>query len=314
MSQLKHPIKIVAQRTGLTAHVIRIWEKRYGAVTPLRTDTNRRLYSEAEIDRLSLLRQATAAGHNISQAAELDDADLRRLLSGGTTTADASAQAKSHGREKGGDYLNQSLRQIGDLDGASFEATLARAAVQLGSNRFLHELVVPLTQRIGDLWEAGHIKIAHEHFASSIIRSFLAANYRPFATPETAPLLVVATPPGQLHELGAVMVCAAATNQGWRVTYLGSSMPPVELAGAAMQSKARAVALSLVYPQDDPLLAQELRNLRRCLPSEISLLVGGRSAVAYSAALREIGAWQIDDLKNLTEALQRLRQPVQSPS
>ncbi len=314
MTLLKHPIKVVARRTGLTAHVIRIWEKRYGAVTPQRTDTNRRLYTDAQIERLALLRQATAAGHNISQASSLGDDDLRRLISGRNGPGESSAPVKAGSREKPEDFLDLGIRQIGDLDSSKFEATLARAAVRLGSNRFLNELVVPLTQRIGDLWETGRIKIAHEHFASSIIRSFLASHYRPFATPETAPLLVVATPTGQLHELGAVLVCAAATNQGWRVTYFGSSMPAVELAGAALQNKARAVALSIVYPQDDPLLAQELRNLRRCLPGEIALLVGGRAAPAYDATLREIGARRIDDLKELTDALQRLRQPSPSPS
>ena len=71
MADSHHSIKIVARRTGLTAHVIRIWEKRYGAVEPERTDTNRRLYSEEQIERLGLLRDLTQAGHSISHVAKL---------------------------------------------------------------------------------------------------------------------------------------------------------------------------------------------------------------------------------------------------
>ena len=75
---------------------------------------------------------------------------------------------------------------------------------------------------------------------------------------ENAPVLVVATPSGQLHELGALLVGAAAANLGWHVTYLGASLPAAEIAGAALQNRARAVALSLVYPEDDPTLEDEL--------------------------------------------------------
>ncbi|MBM3756002.1 MAG: cobalamin B12-binding domain-containing protein [Acidobacteria bacterium] len=81
-------------------------------------------------------------------------------------------------------------------------------------------------------------------------------------------------PPGQLHELGALLAGAAAANLGWHVTYLGPSLPAAEIVGAARQNHARAVALSLVYPEDDPRLAVELAALRQSLPPEIALLAG----------------------------------------
>ena len=72
-------MKLVARRTGLSAHVIRVWERRYGAVTPVRTGTNRRLYTEEDIERLSLLRRLTEAGHNIGNVAALPLPRLREL-------------------------------------------------------------------------------------------------------------------------------------------------------------------------------------------------------------------------------------------
>src|SRR5689334_10359630 len=95
MSDMGYSIKVVARLTGLTAHVIRIWEKRYAAVTPGRTPTNRRLYSDVEIERLNLLRLATEAGHSIRNVASLPTEALRSLVGAGaesSATASASRQ------------------------------------------------------------------------------------------------------------------------------------------------------------------------------------------------------------------------------
>src|SRR5262245_25366803 len=75
-----YPIRAVARRTGLTSHVIRVWEKRYGAVSPMRTPTNRRLYSDTDVERLRLLHQATLAGHSIGQIAQLPNERLQALV------------------------------------------------------------------------------------------------------------------------------------------------------------------------------------------------------------------------------------------
>ena len=98
MDDSHHPIKAVARRTGLSAHVIRIWEKRYGAVQPERTDTNRRLYSEEQIERLSLLRDITQSGHSIGPVATLPTEKLRQLAAEATDGHAARAVAGSPGK------------------------------------------------------------------------------------------------------------------------------------------------------------------------------------------------------------------------
>ena len=75
-----HPIKVVVLRTGLSPHVIRVWEKRYGAVEPMRTPTNRRRYTDADIERLLLLQRATQIGRSIGQIAQLPTETLRNLV------------------------------------------------------------------------------------------------------------------------------------------------------------------------------------------------------------------------------------------
>jgi len=309
MSESHQAIKVVTKRTGLSAHVIRIWEKRYGAVTPERTGTNRRLYSDEQIERLSLLREVTQSGHSIGHIAKLPMEKLRELTMQMHPSNGQPARALSPA-PAASTYLDECLAAVKSLDTRALDATLKRAATELGAQGLLQRIVNPLVQRIGDLWRDGTLTAAHEHFASAVIRVFLGQVAKPFAGTESAPVLVVATPTGQLHELGALLVGAAASNLGWHVTYLGASLPAAEIAGAARQNRARAVALSLVYPEDDPRMEGELARLRESLPVETTLLVGGRAAPAYQPVLRKIGATQIEDLTTFCSTLDELRKPA----
>lgn len=309
MAEAHQAIKVVAQRTGLTAHVIRIWEKRYGAVEPERTGTNRRLYSDGQVERLLLLREITMSGHSIGHVAKLPTEKLRLLaeeararVAGGEENLTRSPAKKS--------FLEDCIAAVKHLDSRGLEAALNNAATELGAQGLLQKVVAPLAQKIGELWRDGSITAAHEHFASAVIRIFLGHAAKPFAGTDGAPILVVATPAGQIHELGALLVGAAAANAGWHVTYLGASLPAAEIAGAARQNRARAVALSLVYPEDDPRMEGELTRLRAALPEDVSLIVGGRAMPAYQAVLEEIGASQVKDLPNLLSALDALRKPA----
>ncbi len=293
------------RRTGLSAHVIRIWEKRYNVVTPSRTGTNRRLYTEADIERFQLLQRAIQSGHSIGNIAALPNERLVKLADSLPHTRDVAVTAPKE--NSGAALIEECIEATRKLDGAQFEATLQRASIRLGNHGLLEQVVAPVAQAIGELWRDGTITAAHEHFASAAIRVFLGHASRPFALPANAPQLVVATPAGQLHELGAVMVAAAATDLGWRVTYLGTSLPAAEIAGSAVQNHARAVALSIVYPGDDEHLPEELEKLRRYLPAGIKIMVGGRAAEKYGEALKRIGAMHAADLRDFCAQLDSLR-------
>ena len=310
MNEAQYPIQLVARLTGLSAHVIRIWEQRYRAVEPQRTATKRRLYSQREIERLNLLRDLTHAGHSIGQVARLPTDQLGKLAA----PPDLQARAMHTLAEppKRLSLLDECVAAIKSLDSHALNAALKRGSAELGAMGVLQRVVAPLSQTIGDLWRDGNLTSAHEHFASSALRVFLGNAVKPFGAMDDAPVLVVATPAGQVHELGALLVGATASNLGWRVTYLGASLPAEEIAGAARQGGARAVALSLVYPEDDPRLAGELTRLRESLPAEVPLLVGGRAQLAYLDALREAGAIPIEGLAQLGTTLDILRKPAKT--
>lgn len=309
MADAHHTIRATAQRTGLTPHVLRVWEKRYGAVKPGRTDTNRRLYSDEEVERLILLRDITRGGHSISAVARLPLEKLRQIAAqarnGDEVTPHLPLQPLASPP-----LLEECIAAVHRLDSRALEKTLARGAAELGAQGLLQRVIAPLAQTIGDLWRKGTITAAHEHFASAVIRVFLGHTAQSFAGTDGAPVLVVATPSGQLHELGALLAAAAAANMGWRVIYMGASLPAAEIAGAVRQNVARAVALSLVYPEDDPKLEGELVRLRELLGPEIPMLVGGRAMPAYRDALEKLHALQIRDLDHLCSSLDDLRKPT----
>jgi methanogenic corrinoid protein MtbC1 len=284
--------------------VIRIWERRYGAVTPTRTETNRRLYSETAVDRLMLLRRATEAGHSISHIARLDSAQLRQMVDAiENTTSKRDLPVVTADT----DFVGECLDAVRRLDTQGLEEHLRAASIELGSQGLLHRLAAPLAQKLGELWQSGEITAAHEHFASAVLRVFLGNLSRPFSLPASAPTVVVATPSGQLHELGAVLVAAAASAHGWRVTYLGVSLPAAEIAGAAIKNRAKAVALSLVYPGDDPNLGNELEALRRFLPSQVKIIVGGRATRAYAGAIERSGAIRANSIEDIYQILDSVR-------
>ena len=330
---VKHPIKTVAWQTGLSPHVIRAWEKRYQTVQPTRSEGKQRLYSTADIERLTVLRQATEAGFSIGTIASLPTESVQALLaksvggllpsggsgakagvvdSGGAGQTDLvriglPLSVVDPGMEEIGGFLDGAFEAVLRMDAERLEGLLERASVSLGQMRLLSDLVVPLVERIGEGWIKGQVKVAQEHVATAVLRTFLGHIARPIALHPRAPVLVVTTPSGQHHELGAIIVAAAATGIGWRVVYGGACLPAEEIASMATEQRARAVGLSVVHPTDDPALSLELQLLRRLLPPSTPILVGGRASVAYQAEIDAVGAIRVGSLESLRQLLNQLR-------
>lgn len=307
-------MRVVTRRTGLSADLLRAWERRYEVVTPSRSDGGRRLYSDADIERLRLLYKATLSGRSIGQVAELSTKALAALV---RRDAEADAQAERAIKEAQGlelarqpaaaDYLADCIRAVERLDGPALDATLRRAAVALPAVALLDVFVVALLERVGTRWREGTLRPVHGHLALPILRRLLDRVIESASSPLATANLVVATPAGQVHEFGALLVAATAAAEEWRVTYLGADLPAEDIAEAAARTRARAVALSIVSPGGDPVVGDELRRLGTALPKDVALLVGGAAVSAYGAVLDEIGAVRLEDLEGLRAQLRTLR-------
>jgi methanogenic corrinoid protein MtbC1 len=305
-------MRVVTRRTGLSADLLRAWERRYDVVRPTRSEGGRRLYSDADIERLRLLYRATLAGRSIGQVAELPTNALAVLVRQ-DATADAEAgrsgaPLRDHGAPRSPtDFLDDAIRAVERLDATALDAVLRRAAVALPATGLVDAVIVPLLEGVGTRWREGTFRPVHGHLASAVLRRVLERVAESASSPLATASLVVATPTGQIHEFGALLVAATATTEGWRVTYLGADLPAEDIAEAAVRTRARAVALSIVYPTGDPAVSDELRRLRNALPKGITLLVGGAAASAYGSWLDEIGAIRLNSLAELRLELQTLR-------
>jgi len=307
----EHTIQKAAQLAGLTPHTIRAWERRYGVLTPERTPSNQRLYTEEEIEKLALLQKVVQSGHRIGQVAGLPLEELRRLVA--APSEPDSTEAETVLLEKA-PVLEECLLAIERFDPEALEHALARTAARLGAAAMIDQVVVPLLEHLGTGWHDGNVRIADEHIASAVLRTYLMRALSTFQPPKPAPLLVVTTPTGQNHEFGALLAAVKAALQGWRVLYLGPNLPADEIAGSVYRAGAQAVALSIVYPPDDLRLSDELPALRRSLGDSIPILVGGRGANAYRDILTAIGALVPGDLQDLRTELEAIQARTASPS
>jgi methanogenic corrinoid protein MtbC1 len=248
--------------------------------------------------RLGLLARATADGHSIGEIARLDDAALEALLHG----------PAARGRDVGGDEtaaaIVDALGATARLESLALEAILKRAVFSVGVERFVDEIVGRFLEEVGNRWHSGAISPAHEHLASNTTRRVLAWVTDAYELGPDAPSIVIATPAGEMHELGAMAVAAAVVSEGWRVVYLGADLPASDIANAAQQVAAQAVALSIVYV-DAQAAAGEVDLVARALPDGIELFIGGAVAGEVERVARNKRIRLVPGIDQLRQTLRR---------
>jgi MerR family transcriptional regulator, light-induced transcriptional regulator len=302
----QYPIRVVVRRTGLNASVLRAWERRYGAVEPGRSDGGQRLYSEEDIRKLSLLREVVDAGHSIGQVAALPIEELRRLahkeLGRGPPDALGDGGGTPERGAVGGGaqaFLRASVAAVHEMDTRSLEGHLTRAAMVLNPLELVDDVLVPLLNRIGLLWESGEVGPASEHVATSVVRRFLDFLLETFGHHAGGPVMVVGTPAGHRHEFGAFLAGVVGASEGWDVLLLGPDLPAEEIAEAVRRKGGLMVALSAIHPMNDPVLPREMAALRAELPGDVDLLIGGPAAALHAAELERLGVRYLPDLAAL---------------
>jgi methylmalonyl-CoA mutase cobalamin-binding subunit len=204
-----------------------------------------------------------------------------------------------------GGLVTTALTLARSLESGQLDAHLRRASVLLGLPEFLSRVAAPLLRRIGNEWHAGRFTPAQEHFASSTLYDIIVESMRAFSPPDDAPRILVATPAGERHAIGAALVGAGAAVDGWRVIYLGVDLPAKEIAAAAIASNVSVVALSVLYVENRERLLGELRAVRSQLPVDISLFVGGSGALTLARELSAPGIRVTDNVAELYDALRR---------
>jgi DNA-binding transcriptional MerR regulator/methylmalonyl-CoA mutase cobalamin-binding subunit len=273
----RHPIGVVADRTGLTPDVLRVWERRYGVVEPKRSPGGQRIYSDADIERLSLLHRATRGGHGISRVASLSKAKLEDLVTDIESSPTASAiQFVPAGESE--TLVDQAIAFADALDPAGLESLLRRTLSRYGLVTFIDSIAAPFLREVGEQWHEGKLSISQEHLATAVLQRIVSESAPLITGTAGSPTIVIATLGGERHASGALMAAATAGSEGCRVIYLGTDLPVSEIAETAARTNAHAIGISMVYSDKKSRTESDLRELESIIPKETALLVGGAGA------------------------------------
>lgn len=303
MADARYRIGTAARLSGLSTHAIRVWERRYGALSPDRSQGGARLYSEEEVERLRLLKRAVDRGHPIGQIVALDAPELERLAGALLSPKPPEPQPTT-----GEPLLDELLEAVQRFDSLRAEQLLERARARHSARTLLREVLSPLLQRVGDAWAGGKLCVASEHVATALVRDYAGALLRQFPRDPEAETLVITTPAGELHEIGALLASATAAMQGFGVIYLGPNLPASEIARAVEGSQSRIVALSVVDLRADRAVT-EITALSELLPRDVRIVLGGARARAIASAL-DFRVRVLDDLDGFERFLSARRPAV----
>ena len=279
-----YPIRAVSRLTGVAIDTLRAWERRHRAVTPVRDDRGR-VYTDADVARLRLLRGAVDHGHSIGRLARLTDAELRRLAATAEANA-APAAAPAQRTPLDTTALTASLRKF---DATAIDQQISRLAAVLPPLELLRDVLMPVLAQVGDDWHRGAARIAHEHLMSSTMRNILGSFLRLYARPEVSTRLLFATPAGERHEIGTLGAAMLAVSSGLDVAYLGPDLPAREIVASVKPAGAQVLVLGLTATSKAKAQERELRAIVHDLPAGVELWAGGRGAVRYTAVISPRG-------------------------
>ena len=304
--QPRHPIRVVAKRTGLNPAVLRAWEKRYSVVEPFRTDGGQRLYSDDDVLKLSLLHRAVEEGRSISQVASLSTDQLKGLVKEdeaerGSFVGPEPLEGHSPAR-----VLDRARGAVDKMVPGELEKILTRGALAFPVAIVIDEIVVPLIGQIGMAWSSGRVGPAHEHLATVEIRRFLEWMLGTVRMREGSPVLVSGTPAGERHELGAILCAVSGAAEGWDGVYLGPDLPAEEIALAALRLEAEVVTLSCVDPNLAETFPVEIQKVRQRLPADVQLVVGGPTISGNEEVLAMEGVQVLENFHDLRAKLRML--------
>jgi DNA-binding transcriptional MerR regulator len=255
----------LSRRVGVSDHLLRAWESRYGLLQPVRSPGGFRLYSEADESRIHTMQAYLADGLSAAEAA-------RAALGGGTGGGPPAAVPAAGG------YLAALQEALDAFDEPAAQAVLDRALAGLSVPAVLRDVVLPYLAGLGERWQRGTASVAVEHFASNVIRGRLAGLARGGGNGH-GPQAMLACPPGEQHDLALMMFGIVLHHQGWRIGYLGANTPAGELARAAGASRPDLVVLAAARPQTLEPIRAELTALARRFP----LALAGAGATAQFA-------------------------------
>lgn len=280
-----YSIKDLEHLSGIKAHTIRIWEKRYGLLDPDRTDTNIRSYSDRDVRRILNVAMLVKSGYKISTVASFDEQKLQSEV--------IRINRNSIDPDKN---IDQLLFLTVNLDSFGFEKLMNLIISQNGFRKTIEHVIFPFFERIGILWQAGSIFTAHEHFVSNLIRNRFIRETGNFESNEASKSVLFFLRENEWHELGLLYFNYLAAQAGMRSVYLGQSLPFSDLANLLNNHEFDFVCTSFIQAIEKAELEQYLNNLS-LLFNQNKILIAGRQIAIHKPKL----PFNVSVVKNYTD-------------
>lgn len=215
----KYSIKDLEQLSGIKAHTIRIWEKRYTLINPQRTETNIRFYSDHDLQKIINVAQLNNHGYKISRIAEMTEHELtQKVLELSETENDKSL------------HIDQLILAMINLDEEKFETSLSGFFMRYNFEQTITDIVYPFLEKTGVLWLTKNITPAQEHFISNLIRQKIIVGIDALPLQSNSPKkALLFLPENELHEIGLLFYHYLLRKAGYRTIYLGQAVPHSDL-------------------------------------------------------------------------------------
>ncbi|MES9993673.1 MAG: cobalamin B12-binding domain-containing protein [Candidatus Thiodiazotropha sp.] len=291
-----HTISDVSRISGIPKDLLRMWERRYKYPQPARDGNGDRVYSNEELNKLVLIRQLLDQGRRPGKLMALDVKELTDLL-------------KTPKVEFDFEHLIDLLKAG---DAADLHQWLYQQLQTLGLRAFIHRVMVPANQKVGEAWSSGDLAIYEEHLYTELIKNMVRQSLAENGRLDAGPRVMLTTLPGEIHSLGLLMVEALLRLGGADVISFGIEMPFRDIREAAQHHQVDVIGLSFSgsFKLDDAIVM--LSGLRQMIDSKTEIWVGG-AAFNQAAELPE-GIDLLDGLHGVEHALARWNRHLSKPT
>ena len=301
MSETLYPIRAVVKLTGVNPATIDSWERRHGALKP-RRGVHGRLYSEQEVQRIRLLRDAIANGHHIRHLAKTEDEQLRSLAEF-PTPAGIKREERSGAAATDASKLAPLLEMVAEFDYSSAERELSRLAAATADPRdIVHDIALPLMRITGERWHEGDFTIAQEHMVTALLTGMLASMLRLYGNPKPTARILMATPEHEYHGFGILAAAMLTAAKGLGALHLGTNLPASEIVLAAASTDADAVLLGVCGANTERVI-RTMQEIRKGATSRTHLWIGGSADETLLAAAKELGWVVMKDFHEFEDQL-----------
>ncbi|MGN6295606.1 MAG: MerR family transcriptional regulator [Ginsengibacter sp.] len=250
-------ISQLSQFSGIKPHTIRIWEQRYNALRPARSEGNTRYYDNEQLRRLLNIVSLKQANYKISEISAMPDKKLFELLQQQLPSTERRNDTYEY-------FILQLIAAGIDFDEINFDKILSHCLARYGVRGSYLKVIYPMLKRIGLMWATNLIPPAAEHFISNVIRQklYTLADSIPAITAKNNSWLLF-LPENEFHEIGLLLSHYLIRNAGFKSIYLGSNMPLQSVVEAAQVTNSDNLLLFLTHNDSKEALQDYVKDLGR---------------------------------------------------